>query len=98
MKPKPDRNAVAIDLAEVRREIAAAYEQTAQWERSLDLPPMAVAYWTKLVEFARPNLKMALNAGIVYIEIREEAMAPNGYGKPQFKIEGDPSLDHGIGR
>jgi len=98
MNAMPDRNAVAIDLAAVRDEIAAAHKRTTQWERSLDRPPTAVAHWTSLVEFAGPNLKKALSAGIVYIEIREEAAAPNGYGKPRFVIEGDPSLDHGIGQ
>ena len=98
MKPKPDSNAVAIDLAAVRGEISAAHERAARWERSLDRPPTAVAHWTSLVEFAGPNLKKALSAGIVYIEIREEAAASNGYGKPRFVIEGDPSLDHGIGQ
>ena len=93
MKPKPDRNAVAIDLAAVRDEIAAAHERTAQWESALDHHPTAVAHWSKLVEFAGPNLKKALSAGIVYIEIREKAAAPNGYGKPRFVIEGDLGSD-----
>ena len=98
MKPKPDRKSVAIDLAAVRGEISAAHERAVRWERSLDHPPTAVAHWTSLMEFAGPNLKKALSAGIVYIEIREEAAAPNGYGKPRFVIEGVPDLDHGIGR
>jgi len=73
-------------LAVVREEISAAHERAAEWERSLDWSPTAVAYWTKLVEFAGPNLKKALGAGFVYIEIREKASAPNGYDTPQFKI------------
>jgi hypothetical protein len=93
MNAMSDKNSVAIDLAAVRDEIAAAHERTAQWERSLDLPPTAVAHWTKLVELAGPNLQKALRAGIVYIEIREKAASPNGYGKPRFMIKGDPGSD-----
>jgi len=87
-----------IDLTAIRNEIAAAHEQAAQWEKSLDFSPTAVARWTKMVEFAGPHLQRALSMGLVYIEIREKAAAPNGYDKPRFVIEGDPSLDHGIGQ
>lgn len=87
-----------IDLAAIRNEIASANEQTAQWEKSLDFSPTAVARWTKMVEFAGPQLQRALRMGIVYIEIREKAAAPNGYDKPRFVIEGEPTSDAKTGR
>ncbi|MCZ7600343.1 MAG: hypothetical protein M5U09_25110 [Gammaproteobacteria bacterium] len=74
----------------VRAEIAAAHEQTAQWERSLDQPPTTVAHWTKLAEFAGPNLKKAMRAGIVHIEIPADAASGSSLGKPRFVIEGEP--------
>jgi hypothetical protein len=88
MKPK-------IDLATVRDEIAAAHERLAQWERSLGQLPTTAAHWTKLAEFAGPNLKKAMRAGIVHIEIPAEATSGSGLGKPQFVIEGEPVADPG---
>jgi hypothetical protein len=84
-----------IDLAAMRDEIAAAHEQTAQWERSLDQPPTTVAHWTKLAGFAGPNLKKAMRAGIVHIEIPAEAASGSGLGKPRFVIEGGLASDPG---
>ena len=86
MKPKPD---TAIDLTAVRDEIAAAHEQTALWEWSLDQPPTTAAHWTKLAGFAGPNLKKAMRAGIVHIEIPADATGGSRLGKPQFVIEGE---------
>ncbi len=88
MKPK-------IDLAAVRDEIAAAHEQAAQWERSLGQPPTTVTHWTKLAELAGPNLKKAMRAGIVHIEIPADATGGSRHGKPRFVIEAAPGFDPG---
>ena len=92
MNTKPN---TAIDLAAVRDEIAAAHEQAARWERSLDQPPTSAAHWTKLAEFAGPNLKEAMRAGIVHIEIPAEAASESGHGTPRFVVESDPGSDPG---
>ena len=91
MKAMPN---TTIDLATVRDEIAAAHERTVQWEKTLDVTSTAVALWTKMVEFAGPELQKALSMGIVYIEIREKAAAPNGYDKPRFVIKGESVFDN----
>lgn len=87
MKPKPDGNAAAIDLAAVRSEIAAAHEAMDQRERSLVQPPTPHDRWTKLAGFAGPNLKQAMIAGIVHIEIPHD-----GLGKPRFALQKDKSM------
>ena len=84
MKPKPGSKTAVIDLAAVRDEIAAAHERTVQWERSLDQSPTPHDRWTTLAEFAGPNLKQAMRAGIVHIEIPNE-----GRGKPRFALQED---------
>ncbi len=93
MSAMPDKNTGAIELAVVRAEIAAAHERTAQWERSLDQPPTTAAHWTKLAEFAGPNLRKAMRAGIVHIEIPAEDAGGSRLGKPQFVIEASPGSD-----
>ncbi|HPR08633.1 MAG TPA: hypothetical protein PLI17_18575 [Denitromonas sp.] len=84
MKPTPDGNATAIDMSAVRREIAAAHRSIRQWERSLDQPPTPHDRWTKLAGFAGLNLKRAMSAGIVHIEIPND-----GRGKPRFALKED---------
>lgn len=91
MKTKPN---TTFDLPKVRNEITAAHEATARWEKTLDFFPTPAVYWTKMIEFAGPNLKNALSRGVVYIEIREKAAAPNGYDKPRFVIKGESVFDN----
>ncbi|MBZ0272990.1 hypothetical protein K8I61_13205 [bacterium] len=95
MNAMPDKNSVSIDLAAVRDEIAAAHEQTSRWEQSLDQPPSTAAHWTKLAGFAGPNLKKAMRAGIVHIEIPADATGGSRHGKPRFVIEAAPGSDPG---
>ena len=91
MKTRPN---TTFDLATVRNEINAAHEATARWEKALDFSPTPAVYWTKMIEFAGPELQKALSMGIVYIEIREKAAAPNGYDKPRFVIKGESVFDN----
>ncbi len=84
MKPTPGRNEVTIDMSAVRQEIAGAHRSLRQWERSLDQPPTPHDRWTKLAGVAGPNLKRAMSAGIVHIEIPN-----NGCGKPRFALKED---------
>ena len=84
MNPKPYGNTVAIDMSAVRREIVVAHKATAQWARSLNQAPTPHDHWNKLAEFAGPNLKKAMSAGIVHIEIPQD-----GRGKPRFALQED---------
>ncbi|HPQ72209.1 MAG TPA: hypothetical protein PKW95_24015 [bacterium] len=84
MNQTPNGKATAIDMSAVRQEIAAAHRSLRQWERSVDQPPTPNDRWTKLAGFAGPNLKRAMSAGIVHIEIPND-----GRGKPRFALKED---------
>ncbi len=84
MNPKPDGNAAAIDMSAVRREIAAAHRRIRQWEKAATEPPTPHDHWTTLAGFAGANLKQAMSAGIVHIEIPND-----GRGKPRFALKED---------
>ena len=79
MKAMPD---TTIDMCAVRREIAAAHRNLRQWEKAANEPPTPHELWTKLAGFAGPNLKQAMRAGIVHIEIPND-----GRGKPRFALK-----------
>jgi len=81
MKAMPD---TTIDMCAVRREIAAAHRSLSQWEKATTEPTTPHERWTKLAGFAGPNLKRAMSAGTVHIEIRND-----GRGKPRFALKED---------
>ena len=84
MKPTPNGNATAIDMSAMRREIAAAHRSLRQWEKAASETPTPHDRWTKLAGFAGPNLKRAMSAGTVHIEIPND-----GRGKPRFALKED---------
>ena len=84
MKPNPNADAAAIDMNAVRREIATAHRLIHQWEKAASETPTPHDHWTMLAGFAGPNLKNAMSAGIVHIEIPNE-----GRGKPRFALQED---------
>ena len=80
---KKDNRKTIIDMNAVRREIAVAHTRIRKWEAENE-KPTPHDHWNKLAEFAGPNLKKAMSAGIVHIEIPQD-----GRGKPRFALQED---------
>ncbi len=78
------KKTMVIDMNAVRREIAVAHSRIRQWEKAATETPTPHDHWNKLAEFAGANLKKAMSAGIVHIEIPHE-----GRGKPRFALQED---------